>query len=134
MTDIIITCVSDEESFAKDVYDYLYSELEKQRQFEESKNLRIERELIRFVADDSQIQVDHRALVPKGIIKWILQSFLKSNPTRFKDYDVIEFGDTFTVGRVLPPSQMEMLTCEICGFFTPYSEELYTHRMTHFGV
>ena len=134
VADTIITCVSDEEAFAKDVYDYMYSELEKQRQFEESKNLRIERELVRLVEDDNEIQIDQRTLVPKGMIKQILQSFLKSNPARFKDYDVIEFGDTFTIGRVLPPSQMEMLTCEICGFFTPYLEELHTHRMTHFGV
>ncbi|MGI0035991.1 MAG: hypothetical protein ACRD98_08990, partial [Nitrososphaera sp.] len=66
--------------------------------------------------------------MPREMIKWILESFLKSNPSRFKEYRVIELGNTFTIGRILHPSQMEMSTCEICGFFTPYSEELQTHR------
>jgi hypothetical protein len=126
--------VSNEEGFAKGVYEYLYAELEKQKQFEEGKNIRIASELVQLVADNNEIHVDGSALVPKGMIKWILESYLKSDPARFKDYRVIEFGDAFTVGRVLPPWQTEMLTCEICGFFTPYREELYTHRMTHFGI
>lgn len=69
-----------------------------------------------------------------GMIKWILESYLKSNASKFKDYKVIEFGDAFTIGRLLPLLQMEMQTCEICGFFTPYAEEIQTHRMTHFGI
>jgi hypothetical protein len=130
----VITCVSNEEEFAKEVYEYLYAELEKQKQFEGGKNFLITSELVRLVAGNNEIHVDANALVPKDMIKWILESCLKSNPSRFKDYGVIEFGDTFTIGRILHPSQMEMLTCEICGFFTPYPEELYTHRMTHFGI
>jgi hypothetical protein len=130
----VITCVSDDEGFANDVYENLFSELEKQSQLEEGKDLRVARELVRYVADDNQIQIDRSALVPKEMIKWILQTFLRSDTTRFKDYDVIEFGGAFTIGRILHPSKMEMFSCEICGFFTPYSEELYTHRMTHFGI
>jgi hypothetical protein len=145
---LIITCISDDSiQFAKEVYDYLYSKLEQQKaQFtEESKGLNVAQDLITLHVrekgegeqaggEESQIRVDRLANIPKGMIKWILESFLKSNPSRFKDYEVIELGETFTIGRVLSPSKMEMLTCEICGFFTPYSEELYTHRMTHFGI
>jgi len=131
---VSITCISDEDGIAREVYDYLYSKLEQQKQFEEGKDLKINRDLITLVEDENQICLDRATLVPNGMIKWILQSFLKTNPTRFKDYDIIEIGDTFTIGRILHPSKMEMLTCEICGFFTPYTEELYTHRMTHFGI
>lgn len=134
MTDTIITCVSNEEGFTKAVYDYLYAELEKQKQFEEGKNLHVAPQLIRLADDNDEIHIDGATFVPKAMIKWILESYLKSNSERFKDYGVIEFGDTFTIGRILHPSQMEMLTCEICGFFTPYSAELHTHRMTHFGI
>ena len=133
--DIIITCVSDEDDFAAAVYEYLYAELEKQKQYDEGKNILVTPQLIGLGADNNnEIQIDESALVPKKMIKWILESYLKSNPSRFKDYGVIEFGETFTIGRILHPSQMEMLTCEICGFFTPYSGELQTHRMTHFGI
>lgn len=131
---IIITCVSNEEAFASDVYESLYQQLEKQKQFEESKGIIVTPELVRFDAENNDIHVDTTSHVPKGMIKWILESYLKSNPSRFKDYGVIEFGDTFTIGRILHPSQMEMFACEICGFFTPYGEELQTHRMTHFGI
>ncbi len=130
----IITCVSNEEAFASEVYEYLCEQLEKQKQFEKSKDIVVTPEIVRFGAENNQIHVDATSGVPKGMIKWILDSYLKLNPSRFKDYGVIEFGDAFTIGKILHPSQMEMLTCEICGFFTPYSEELYTHRMTHFGI
>lgn len=133
MAGTVITCVSDDDNFAKEVYDYLLCELEKQEQFKESKGLRVSPELVKL-AEDNEIHVDSDTLAPSGMIKWILQSFLDSDPTRFKGYGVIEFGDTFTIGRILDQSKMEMSACEICGFFTPYSGELYTHRMTHFGI
>lgn len=136
---IVITCVSDDAGFAREVYDYLYSELEKQKQFEEGRNLNISRDLIMQSEGedaDSEIFIDRSTLIPNGMIKWILQSFLQSDPRRFKEFDVFEIADTFTIGQVLHPSKAEEIlhTCEICGFFTPYREELYTHRITHFGV
>jgi hypothetical protein len=134
---VIINCVSDDSSFTKEVFDYLYLGLEKQMAFGESKDIRINKELIAISEEDNtQIYVDRSTSVPNGMIKWILKSFLKSNPSKFKEYDVIEIADTFTIGRILHPSQAEgfLLSCEICGFFTPYSEELYTHRMTHYGI
>lgn len=134
---VIINCISGDSSFTKEVYDYLYQGLEKQMAFGESKDIRINRELITISEEDiTQIYVDRSTLVPNGMIKWILKSFLKSNPSKFREYDVIEIADTFTIGRILRPSQAEglLLSCEICGFFTPYSAELYTHRMTHYGI
>jgi hypothetical protein len=132
MPDIVITCVSESNEFGKEVYDYLFAELEKHQQLDEGSDLKVSRDLITL--EDNEIHVSAKTFAPNGVIKWILQSLLKSDTTRFKDYDVIEIGELFTIGRVLHPSQMEMLTCEICGFFTPYSEELQTHRMTHFGI
>lgn len=132
MPEIVITCVSDDETFAKEVYDYLLGEIEKHRQRKEGSYLQISKDLITLA--ESEIRVSDKTRAPTEMIKWILQSLLKSDSSRFKDYGVIEIGDTFTIGRILPPSQMEMLTCEICGFFTPYPEELQTHRMTHFGI
>ncbi|MGH9993025.1 MAG: hypothetical protein ACREAZ_10365 [Nitrososphaera sp.] len=134
MVGTIITCISDEENFAKDVYESLYAELKKEKKLEDGRNLQVTSEAIRFAVDNNEIHIDETCLVPREMIKWILESFLKSNPSRFKEYRVIELGNTFTIGRILHPSQLEMSTCEICGFFTPYSEELQTHRMTHFGI
>ena len=134
---VIINCVSNEDSFTKDVYDFLYLGLEKQKSFEESKHIRINKQLITMSEEDNtQIYIDRSSSVPNGMIKWILKSFLKSNQSRFKEYDVIEIANTFTIGRILNPSQAEslLLSCEICGFFTPYSAELQTHRMTHYGI
>lgn len=132
--EITVVCVSSEEDFAKGVYDYLYAHLEKLTQFEEGKDLQVTPDRIMLDADSGEIHIELALGAPKNIIKCILESYLKSDPSRFKDYGVIEFGDAFTIGRILHPSQMEMLICEICGFFTPYSAELYTHRMTHFGI
>ncbi|GEM_PF-3192975 len=131
---ITIACVSENDGFAREVYDYLYSELEKQRQFEDSKDIRVSKELITLLEDTKEIHIDCDTLIPMGMIKWVLQSFLESDPARFKDHDVVELGDSFTIGPVLHPSKMEMYTCELCGFFYAHEEELYTHRTTHLGI
>lgn len=108
---LIITCISDDSiQFAKEVYEYLYSALERQKtQFtEESKGLNVARDLItlhvkekgeeeRAGEEESQIRIDRLANISKGTIKSILGSFLKSNISRFKDYEVIELGETFTI-------------------------------------
>ena len=130
---VIITCVSDEEDFTKRVHDYLSEELEKQAQLK-VKDRGVTFPPIRLVADSNEIHVDTTSRADMGTIKRILESYLKTNTSRFKDYKVIEFGDAFTIGRLLPLLRMEMQTCEICGFFTPYAEEIQTHRMTHFGI
>jgi hypothetical protein len=131
MAEVIITCIGGE-GFAKEVYDYLYAGLEGQTKLEGGRRMVVNSELVLLEGDE--IRVDSRSLVPKGMIKWALESLLKSDPACFKDYRVIEFGDTFTIGLMLHPSRIEgMHSCELCGYFTPYAEELYTHRMTHYG-
>lgn len=132
MIGLVISCAGDLE-FAKEVYDLLYAGMGGQKPSEQGKQrVQIDKELISLAEDE--IHIDSKSQVPIDAVKGMLESLLKSNPERFKDYSVIEFGDTLTVGKILHPSQMEMLTCEICGFFTPHSAELYTHRMTHFGI
>lgn len=127
----MITCVSDNEGFAAEVYDYLYSVLEKQAELKEGKGIRVDRKIIVLV--ENEVRIDHDARIPKDMVKWALESFLRQNREKLSDYDLIEFGDTLTIGKILPLSKMEMATCEICGYFTPYPEEIQTHRMTHFG-
>lgn len=132
MQEIVITCISEYDEFAREVYDYLLAELEEHRQHKQGSNLQVSRDLITLAGNE--IHVSGKTCAPNEMIKWILQSLLKSDAQRFKDHDVIEIGDTFTIGKILHPSETEMLTCEICGFFTPYAEELHTHRITHFGI
>ena len=129
----LVTCISNEEGFAKDVYDYLYLELEKQSNFEEGKDLHITSRLVRLLPDSNEIEIDESAQVPAGMIKWILKRFLKSDPARFKDYGVIQFEDTFTVGNLMPATEMGIYSCELCSYSTLYQEELYTHRILHAG-
>jgi hypothetical protein len=131
---ITIACVSDNDEFAREVYDYLYLKLDKQKQFEDSRDIQVSKELIVFLEETKEIHIDYKTFIPMGMIKWVLQSFLESDPARFKDHDVIELGDSFTIGRILDSSKMEMYTCELCGFFYPHEEELYTHRATHLGI
>ena len=134
LVEIIIACVSDEAAFPSGVYNYLLSELAKQNHLEEGRLIRVNPELITLDPIENEIHIDSSTNIPRGMVKWILQSFLDEDATKFKDYGVVEFGGAFMIGRILDPSKMEMYTCEICGFFTPYSEEIQTHRMTHFGI
>ena len=110
MGKIVVSCAGDSD-LAKDLYDYLYSKTKD----------------VELVEDE--IEIDK---VDKKLIAVLLNSFVKSNDGP-KDYSVIEFGNTFTVGIAIRPEKVGMHTCELCGYFTPYQEELYTHRMTHIG-
>ncbi|HEU4604741.1 MAG TPA: hypothetical protein VFS46_00730 [Nitrososphaera sp.] len=133
MADTLITCISNEEGFAKEVYGYLYVELEKQSHFEEGKNLQISSQRIRLLPDSNEIEIDESAQVPTGMIKWILKRLLKSDPIRFKDYGVIRFEDSFTIGRLVAATEMGIYSCDLCSYSTLYQEELYTHRILHAG-
>lgn len=131
---IRITCVSDEEGLAEEVYKFLYAQLEKHQQFEEGKNLHITPALVRLDANNNEIHIDESANVPEEMVKWILELYLKSD-SRFKDYGVIQFENTFTVGKLMPATEMGIYTCELCSYSTLYQEELNAHRMMHyFGV
>lgn len=124
--------MSDLEGFASEVYAYLYPLLESQTKLGAGSGMRISRELVQLEGDE--IRVDANSRFPTGMLKWGLESFLRDKKEKFKDYGVVEFGDSLTIGRILPASEMELQSCEICGYFTPYPEELQTHRMTHFGI
>lgn len=132
VSELVVTCISDYEGFASQVYDHLLAMLQRQQAFDEGKHLRVDRQLVRLA--ENEILVNRETNVPIKMVKWALESFLESNRDKFKDYGVIEFGDALTIGRVLHPSKMDMRTCEICGFFTPHEGEVETHRMTHFGL
>ena len=132
MSDLKIVCISDLDGFAAKVYDYIYPLLEKQTSFDEGSGMKISREFVKL--EGEEIMINAKSHVPRGMVKWALESFLQEKKEELKDYGVVEFGDSFTIGRILPPSEMELQSCEICGYFTPYREEIQTHRMTHFGV
>lgn len=133
MADTIIKCISNEEGFVNDVYNYLYAELEKHANLKEGKNLKISAQLVRVVSDINEIEIDERAQVPSGMVKWILERLLKSDPARFKDYGVIQFEDTFTISKVIPATELGIHRCELCSYSTLYEEELYRHRILHAG-
>ncbi len=107
---IIVSCARDNE-LAKRIYDYLQASLE------------------HLVLDEDQIEITK---VSKRSVANLLDAFVRSSPD-LKDHRVVEFGDTFTVGIMMSPDKVGMHSCELCGYFTPYAEELYTHRMTHIG-
>ncbi|MGI0037880.1 MAG: hypothetical protein ACRD99_05940 [Nitrososphaera sp.] len=132
VSELVITCISDDQGFAAEVYNYLYTMLQKQRDFDQGENMHVDRQLVALL--ENEILVSDDTKVPRKIVKWALESFLKQSREKYKDYDVIEFGDSLTIGKVLHPSKMDMLTCEICGYFTPHEGEVETHRMTHFGI
>ena len=129
---IKIVCISTEEGFTKDVYEYLYAMLEKQQQFKEGKSLRISREAIRLVEND-EILIDPNCNVPDKMIKWVLDSYLKANASRFTDYRVIWFEDTFTIGRIIPLEKIGLYSCDLCNYTTPYLEQLNGHRYMHYA-
>ena len=130
---IIITCISDNEHFTNEVHRYLYDDLTNHNQNEPDDVFEIDSDT--FVLDGNEIHVSKASPVPKEVIKIILESLLNSDPEKFRDYMVIEFGDTITVGRAVMGYSVEgMFVCEICGYFTPYEGEVPSHRLTHLRV
>lgn len=129
---IRVICISNEEGFAKDVYEYLYRLLEKQQQFPEGKNLRISRQLVKLTEEDNEIYIDKSSEVPDGMIKWILDSYLSSDSAKLRDYGVTRFEDMFTIGRMISLDQMGLYSCELCNYTTLYKEQVYGHRMMHY--
>jgi hypothetical protein len=129
LADVVIACISEDGSFVKTVFDYLFEKLRDHGNTDSKRWLDITSENVRL--ECNEILVSGRSNAPKALIKRVLESLLKSDPEKYKDYQVIEFGDSFTVGPVLP---IDALTCEFCGYFTLFSEDLNTHRMTHLAV
>jgi hypothetical protein len=104
---IVVSCAGDSE-LAKQVYDYLHPQVP---------NLTIIEDEIE-VSGASKKQVND-----------LLGSFIKSK--NLQDYSVIEFGDVLTLGIEVSPAKVGMVTCEYCGWFTPYLEEMHTHKLMH---
>jgi hypothetical protein len=129
----VIRCISTDEGFAKNVYDYLYAELEKHANLKEGKDLKIDPQLVRLVPENNEIEIDEKARVSSDMVKWILERFLQSDRERFKEYSVIQFEDTFTVSKLVPAAQMGIYTCDLCSYSTLYEDELYRHRILHAG-
>lgn len=121
MVEIVISCAGDS-ALAKNVYDYTCSSVKGLA----SANTEY------ISLDEDEIGIDHKSLIPKKTIRQILDSFIKSNPDRLKDYQVVESGDIFIVGIAVEPSKMDgLLTCEFCGYFTPHPEDLFVHKRMH---
>jgi len=129
---IKIVCISTEEGFAKEVYEYLYATLEKQQHFKEGESLLITREAVRLVEND-EIVVGPICNVPDKMIKWVLDSYLEANVSRFPDYRVIWFEDTFTIGRIVPLEKIGLFSCDLCNYTTAYLEQLNGHRYMHYA-
>ena len=123
-TPIVITCVAEDSQFAGEVFSYLVAKIQGAGNQDLAKSGLVTRE-------DDEIHVSAEAPVSQSEVKRILESFLKSDPGRFQGFAVFEVENTFTIGKTLTDADLVMATCEICGYFTPYHEELYTHRMTH---
>jgi hypothetical protein len=119
VAEIVISCAGDS-ALAKDIYDYARSSANGKTEY--------------IILDEDEIGIDQKSQIPKETIKQILESFVKSNPERLKDYQVVESGDTFVVAIVVEPSKMVgLLACEMCGYFTPYPEEMFVHKRMHAG-
>lgn len=117
MAEMVISCAGDS-ALARDIYDYTRSS--------------VDTEYISL--DEDEIGIDRKSQITRETVKQILESFVKSNPERLKDYQVVESGDTFVVAIVVEPSQMVgLITCEMCGYFTPYPEEMLVHKRMHAG-
>lgn len=64
MAEIVISCAGDLE-FAKEVYDQLYSKLQK---LNGGQGIQVSKELVSLTGDE--IYVDHKSLVPKGMVNY----------------------------------------------------------------
>jgi hypothetical protein len=113
---IIVSCAGDAK-LANDVYEYLSSK-------------KVEGLVLVDAAEIDVEAGDDKAGKKNKVIASLLNSFIKSRAD-LKDYSVIEFGDSLIIGIELRPEKVGMHSCEFRGYFTPYQEELYTHRMTH---
>jgi hypothetical protein len=118
MAEIVISCAGDS-ALARDIYDYARSRVNGTEYIS---------------LDEDEIGIDCKSQIPRETVKQILESFVESNPERLKDYQVVESGDTFVVAIVVEASKMVgLLACEMCGYFTPYPEEMFVHKRMHAG-
>ncbi len=113
---LIINCAGDTQ-LAHSIYTYISDRIDNCHTFVSIK--------------EDEIEIDRAELkLTDEEVKMLLDSFLQSNP-ELEGYKVIKFENIYTVG--IPPenAKLELLTCEMCGYTTPFYEELYAHRWAH---
>jgi len=113
---IIINCAGDT-SLAERIYEHILSKT------------RLNTEFVSIREDEIEID-DKRSNLTNNDMKNLLEEYLRLN-AELKDYSATQFGNLFTVGIVSPDLKNELLTCEMCGYTTPFFEELFAHRRAH---
>lgn len=127
---ITISCAADTE-LAIEIYDYLSSKAESVLEAADAGKARVDSEFISLTEDE--IQIDQKSQLSKKAIRIVLESFIRSHSERMKGYEIVESGDVFIVAVVINPWRVnELLTCEFCGYFTPYEEDLFIHKKMHY--
>jgi hypothetical protein len=134
LSEIVIARVSESEKIANEVYDYLIAELEKRMKKWEGGDLQVTKNLVTLAPNEVYVSDD--TCMPEETIKAILQSILKSDPSRFDNHDVIELTGTFTTGKGFHLHQEWKCSSLKFADFTPTTTKscTYTHSMTHFEV
>jgi hypothetical protein len=70
-----------------------------------------------------------------GPDKKAVMSLLKSFVVQEKlvGYSITEFDNLFVVGIKADPATFVLLSCEYCGYQTPFGADLRNHRTPHMG-
>ena len=127
---ITLSCAADTE-LAKDICDYLCSKAGSVSEEAEGGKAIVIGEFVSLTEDE--IQSDQKSQLTKKAIRLVLESFIRSHSERMKGYEIVESGDVFIVAVVIKPLKLnELLTCEFCGYFTPYEEDLFIHKKMHY--
>jgi hypothetical protein len=122
-----ISCAHDND-LAKQIYAYTSSEANfKQIVVQNS----LSAEHLSLVEDEITVQED--SLVTLKDARVILELYIKANRDRMKDYHIIESVGILIVSKIMMPTDVVdgMLTCDFCGYFTPYWEDLSNHKIMH---
>ena len=122
-----ISCAHDND-LAKQIYEYISSEANIKRTVGQN---HFSAEHLSLIEDEIAIHKD--SLVTLKDARIILESFVEANGDRMKDYHIIESIDMLIVSKIMMPTNVVdgMLTCDYCGYFTPYWEDLFNHKIMH---
>ena len=67
----------------------------------------------------------------KKAVASLLKSFIVQE--KLAGYSITEFDNLFVVGIKADPAKFMLLSCEYCGYQTPFGADLRNHRMMHAG-
>jgi hypothetical protein len=109
---VIINCAGDGD-LARDLYNSLVSKLG----------------AAGILLVEDEIEVDGST---KKEIRNILDLYIGSDE-KLEKHSILEFDNTFTVGIFIEPHKVGMITCEFCAYYTPYEEEMRSHKFTHYA-